>query len=229
MHKNQSIRTKSIVLKRVNYGEADRILTLLTQVGQISAIARGVRREKSKLAGGIELFGVSDITLQAPKTGTLHTITSSRLEKFYSQIVNDLERLELGYMAIKLIAKSSADSNEPVWFQLLRDTFAGLNDPQINRDLIEIWLLLNIAKYTGYEINLERDCQDNLLKPSLKYIYDINERGLRQDANGSMTADHIKFLRIINLASLKTAAQVGGVAKIMPQCLTVAREHAAVY
>ena len=47
-------RTKAIVLRRTNYGEADRILTLLTPLGQRSAIARGVRREKSRLAGGTQ-------------------------------------------------------------------------------------------------------------------------------------------------------------------------------
>ena len=57
-------RTQAIVLRRTNFGEADRILTLLTPLGQRGAMARGVRREKSKLAGGIELFGVSDVVLQ---------------------------------------------------------------------------------------------------------------------------------------------------------------------
>ena len=52
----KDIRTKSIVLRRTNYGESDRILNLLTENGVISVIAHGVRKEKSKLAGGIELF-----------------------------------------------------------------------------------------------------------------------------------------------------------------------------
>jgi len=49
-------KTKAIVLRRTNYGEADRIIQFITPVGKISAIAKGVRREKSRLAGGIELF-----------------------------------------------------------------------------------------------------------------------------------------------------------------------------
>ena len=56
------IRTKAIVLRRTNYGEADRILNFLTEQGVIAAIAKGVRKEKSKLAGAVELFTVSDIT-----------------------------------------------------------------------------------------------------------------------------------------------------------------------
>lgn len=60
-------RTQAIVLRRTNYGEADRILQLLTPLGKMSVMARGVRREKSRLAGGIELFGVSDIVVTTGK------------------------------------------------------------------------------------------------------------------------------------------------------------------
>ena len=56
-------RTRAIVLRRTNYGEADRILQLLTPDGKKSVMARGVRREKSRLAGGIELFAVSDVVI----------------------------------------------------------------------------------------------------------------------------------------------------------------------
>ena len=48
----QTLRTKCIILRRTNYGEADRILTVLTpEHGQLSVMARGVRKEKSRLAG----------------------------------------------------------------------------------------------------------------------------------------------------------------------------------
>lgn len=46
-------RVRAIVLRRTDYGEADRVVQLLTTKGRRSVIAKGVRREKSKLAGGI--------------------------------------------------------------------------------------------------------------------------------------------------------------------------------
>ena len=54
-------RTHGIVLTRVDYGEADRIITMLTPEGKITLMVRGVRRIKSKLAGGVELFSVSEM------------------------------------------------------------------------------------------------------------------------------------------------------------------------
>ena len=54
-------RLQAIVLRRTNYGEADRILQLMTNQGGRAVMARGVRREKSRLAGGVELLSVSDV------------------------------------------------------------------------------------------------------------------------------------------------------------------------
>lgn len=67
------IVTSGIVLNRINFGEADRILTVITpDQGKLSLIAKGVRKEKSKLAGGIELFSVSNISFIPPKKRSVH-------------------------------------------------------------------------------------------------------------------------------------------------------------
>lgn len=57
------LRTRAIVLRRTNYGESDRILNLLTPEGKVAVLAKGVRKEKSRLAGGIELFSISDVVI----------------------------------------------------------------------------------------------------------------------------------------------------------------------
>ena len=46
---NKDIKTIGYVMRRTNYGEADRILDIITPQGKIAAIARSARREKSKL------------------------------------------------------------------------------------------------------------------------------------------------------------------------------------
>jgi DNA repair protein RecO (recombination protein O) len=49
--------TEAIVLSRFDYGEADRILTLITPSGgKIKAIAKGIRRQKSRIGGSLEPF-----------------------------------------------------------------------------------------------------------------------------------------------------------------------------
>ena len=60
----RSIRTEAIVLRQQVFGEADRILTLLTpNRGKVAAIAKGVRRISSRKAGHLDLFMRADVLL----------------------------------------------------------------------------------------------------------------------------------------------------------------------
>ena len=57
-------RDAAVVLRKLDYGEADRIYTLLTrQHGKVGAIAKGVRRPASRLAAALELFSLIDVQL----------------------------------------------------------------------------------------------------------------------------------------------------------------------
>ncbi|MFI5274501.1 MAG: DNA repair protein RecO [Ktedonobacterales bacterium] len=56
--------TEAIPLRRMDYGEADRILTLFTPAfGKVRAIAKGARRTTSRLAGHLELFTRTQLLL----------------------------------------------------------------------------------------------------------------------------------------------------------------------
>jgi DNA repair protein RecO (recombination protein O) len=57
-------RDQALVLRKLDYGEADRIYTLLTREhGKVGAIAKGVRRTSSRLAAALELYGRVDVLL----------------------------------------------------------------------------------------------------------------------------------------------------------------------
>jgi recombinational DNA repair protein (RecF pathway) len=219
-------RTQAIVLRRTNFGEADRILQLLTPEGRKSVMARGVRREKSKLAGGIELFAISDVVLGEGK-GELGVLTSARLIHFYRHILEDYDRLQFGYRAVKLVGKASEAVDEPEWFDLLSEVLAALDATTIPQDLIETWFLLRYSGLLGRELNLDLDIDGAPLSSDLKYRYDSSEEGLRPLQSGEITSDHIKLLRLIATRSLKVLVQIGGINAILPECLRVAREHSA--
>lgn len=220
-------RTRGIVLRRTNYGEADRVVQLLTPEGKRSVIARGVRREKSKLAGGIELFAVSDIVIGKGK-GELEILTSARLVQFFKHIMEDYDRLQFGYEAIKHVARASDMVDEPEWYDLLGETLWGLNEKNIPRLLTEMWFYLHYAALVGHELSLAHDITGEKLQSESEYSYDISERGLRADKNGELRADHIKFLRLVNAKHLKTVVQIGGVEPILDTCWMIARQHALI-
>jgi hypothetical protein len=62
----------------------------------------------------------------------------------------------------------------------------------------------------------------------MRYSYDISEKGLSESVRGELTADHIKFLRLVNAKPLAILAQIGGIETILPDCWMVARQHAAI-
>src|SRR5919108_6185616 len=57
-------RDRAVVLRKLDYGEADRIFTLLTaNHGKVGAIAKGVRRPESRLGPALELYSHVDVLL----------------------------------------------------------------------------------------------------------------------------------------------------------------------
>lgn len=222
----KTLRTRAIVLRRTNYGEADRILQLITPDGRKSVMARGVRKEKSRLAGGIELFAVSDIVIHQGR-GDLGVLTSARLVQFYRRILEDYDRLQFAYEAIKQVGRGSETIDNSEWYALMAEVLAGLDSPSVELELTETWFYLRYAELVGYGLSLYVDIDGQKLQPNEKYLYDDTERGLRQHDRGDITADHIKLLRLIAIKPLAVLVQIGGLGDVINECLVVARRHAA--
>lgn len=219
-------RLRAIVLRRTNYGEADRVLQLLTPKGRRSVMAKGVRRERSKLAGGIELFALCDVVVRSGR-GDLGILTSARLVAFYRHILEDYERMQFAYAAMKLVASASEDIDAPEWYSILATTLEHLNQPNVNRQLIETWFYLRYAALLGDEINLRIDVSGKSLDPERLYMYDQAEKALRAAEQGDIGADHIKLLRLIDAKSLEQITQIGGIESVIAECWLLARQHAA--
>jgi DNA repair protein RecO len=190
-------------------------------------MAKGVRREKSRLASGIELFAICDVVIGEGK-GELGVLTSARLVHFYSHIMQDYDRMQFAYTAIKLVTKASEMVDEAEWYDVLAETFAGLDVLSIQLDMVQAWFYLRYSAIMGYELSLWHDVVGEKLLPEQTYRYDEAERGLRSVEGGEITSDHIKLLRLIATRPLKVLAQIGGIDSILADCSLVARQHAAI-
>ena len=219
-------RSRAIVLRRTNYGEADRILDLLTPSGRMSVMARGVRKEKSKLAGGIELFAICDVVAGKGK-GDLGVLTSARLVQFYRHILEDYDRTQFAYEVLVQVAKASASLDEPEWYDIVAEVFVALNKLSVPLSLVQAWFYIRIASLLGDELNTIRDVQGNILQESRMYRYDNQEKGFVVDEKGIIGSDHIKILRLVATKRLSVIVQVGGMNKYLADCLYIARQHAS--
>lgn len=193
----KQLLTQGIILSRTDYGEADRIITLLTpEQGKLRLMARGVRKIKSKLAGGIELFSVSHITY-IPGRGEIGTLVSTRLEKHYGNIIRDIGRVQLGYDLIKILNKATEDNPEAEYFALLEQAFQALNEADVPLPLIRLWFEAQLLKQAGHGPNLQTDSTGSKLTADQKYNFDFEAMAFSPHASGKFKADHIKFLRLL--------------------------------
>lgn len=210
-----NLTTRAIVLRRTDYGEADRILTVLTpNDGQLSVMAKGVRREKSKLAGGIELFSICELSM-VRRVGTddgLWTLTSSRIIEFFDQIIADYDRLQFGYRAIKVMNKYSQAIDTPELYSGLSQVFQMLNSPRLDLRLIECWFNLLVARLSGGELNLTTDKNGMKLVEGVGYGFDINDRVfVFTDGEGRFATDVIKLLRLLSVSGVEVVGRLVGV------------------
>lgn len=208
--------TTGIVLARVDYGEADRIITLITpDHGKLRLMAKGVRRIKSKLAGGIELFSVTNLTFIRGR-GDIGTLVSSRLVRYYDHIVQDIDRTMLGYELIKQLNKATEDEPEPEYFQLLEQAYAALDDAAIGMELVRLWFGAQLLRLSGHTPNLQTEPDGTKLAADKTYEFSFDDSAFVARPDAPYRPDEIKFLRLVfNGNQPAVLAKVGDVANLV--------------
>jgi len=207
----KQIVASAIILSRTDYGEADRILTMLTlEHGKLHLLAKGVRRIRSKLAGGIELFSVSTITYIQGRS-ELGTLVSTRLDRHYSHIVEALDRTMLGYELIKQLNRITEDQTEAVYFELLRHIFEALDDADVPIALIRFWFQAQLLQLGGNAPSLHTDAENVELQPGFAYDFSFDTMCFSANGQGRFAVNHIKFLRLAFAGnSIQVLAHVQG-------------------
>jgi DNA repair protein RecO (recombination protein O) len=137
-------RIEAIVLKRRDFGEADRILTLYTpDRGKTSAIAKGVRRIASRKSGHVELFTHTALLLAQGRN--LDVVTQAEMIEPYRAVREDLIRTTYAYHIAELVDRLTEEGTpSPATFDLLRDALAALaevDDPSLVARFFELRLL----------------------------------------------------------------------------------------
>jgi DNA repair protein RecO (recombination protein O) len=140
----RTIRTAALILRRSNFGEADRLITLLTpHHGKFDAIAKGVRKPNSKKTGHVELFMKSDLLIAAGRS--IDLITQAEMIDPYLPIREDLTRGAYASYAAELLdrfTRESDDTHTETLFELLDSTFSRLCQDDDPRRVIRYYELM---------------------------------------------------------------------------------------
>jgi DNA repair protein RecO (recombination protein O) len=203
---------RAIVLRRVNFGEADRIITVLTPEGKRSVMAKGVRRMKSKLAAGIELLSENELTLLSGKS-ELFTLISARPVEPWPQLLADYDRLQLAYELLKYLDRSTEEHAGGELYEALRTALASLNRADTALALIELWLYLTVLRLTGHQPDLSLDAGHQPLQAERLYELDPAHGVLLPGEEGRLAADHIKLWRVCMANELDVITGIGGAAQ----------------
>lgn len=147
-------RVQAIVLKRTDYGEADRLLTLLTsERGKLRAIAKGARKPSSRKSGHIELF--THTHLLVAKGKQLDIITQADTLDAFLPLRENLERVGYAYYLAELVDRFAEEGTEQrALFDLLLHALAALDDVATDPNLLARFFELRLLQYAGYRPQL---------------------------------------------------------------------------
>src|SRR5438105_13833674 len=110
--KSRSVKTEAVVLRSMRYGEADRILHLYTpHRGRVSAVAKGVRRTRSRFGGRLEPFFRLRIELHEGR-GELATVTGAQTLAGHPHLRGDVRALDAAARACDAVGRLF-DTSEP--------------------------------------------------------------------------------------------------------------------
>jgi DNA repair protein RecO (recombination protein O) len=139
----RTFRTPALVLKRRNFGEADRLLTLLTpEHGKLDVLAKGARKPISKKTGHVELFTRADVLIARGRSMDL--LTQVEMTQPYLPIRENLIRGAYASYAAELLDRFTYDSDvthTTTLFHLLDTTFARLCEDADPRRVIRYYEL----------------------------------------------------------------------------------------
>lgn len=145
----RAFRTPAIILKRRDFGEADRLLTVLTpDHGKIDVIAKGARKPTNHKTGHVELFTRADMLIHRGRD--LGIVAQSEMVEGYQPLREDLSRGAYANYAAELLDRFTEEADEGYsdLFELLDETLERLcndDDPRLAIRYYEMRLLEQVG------------------------------------------------------------------------------------
>lgn len=211
-------RTEGIVLRQMELGEADRILTFYTpQYGKLRAMAKGIRRPASKLRGHLELFTRTKLMLARGRN--LDVITGAEtIEPFRGLRSADQAALDLiggAYRIAERLDRLTEDGSEnrAIW-DLLVGAMGALSDGVPPR-MVTLHFDLLLLGYLGYQPNLDTcaGCGNPLEPIENRYSFELGgvlcpDCRSEDPAAEPLSINALKLLRLMARQDVRVVARL---------------------
>ena len=147
--------TDAIVLSRFDYGEADRILTLLTPMsGKIKAIAKGIRRPTSRIGGSLEPF--AELRLALAHGRTFDVVTQVEVIHPWLRLRDDLVSFGTASYIAELADKTQEERHTAESVYLLVKRAYEILDAGMAPGRVARWYEMHLADELGVRPEVDR-------------------------------------------------------------------------
>ncbi len=201
---------EGFILKRKNFGEADKLITLFTKNhGKVVSVAKGVRKITSRRAGSLELLNQVKVSLH--QTKGLPILTEAQIENTFPDLKEDLNKISIAFLVLELTDRlfEEGQENRNV-FDLISDTISRIDKTQTLGEAKKFQISFQIKLLTemGYLPQLYKctQCENKLTEK--KIFLSPNCGGLVDDNCGrniifskQVSPEEVKVLRFLNKES----------------------------
>jgi DNA repair protein RecO (recombination protein O) len=163
-------RANAIVLRRINLGETDRILTLYSREhGRLSAVAKGSRKPVSRLAAATELLTYGRYLLATGRN--LDVLTQSETKESFQDIRGDIHRIAYATYIVELVNETveDRDPNPDLFDTILSSLY--LMEGGVDPEIVARHFELQVMTMSGYRPHLEScaRCGSSLPKETVSF------------------------------------------------------------
>jgi DNA repair protein RecO (recombination protein O) len=174
-------KSKAILLRSLDYGESDRIVTFFTdEYGKIKGIAKGARRSKRRFANALESFSSALIVFSRKRNEGLALIEACDVAEYYPRIRMDLNKMLMAAYFIELVDQFTLEGkkHEEI-FDLLTECLDLLERDTLSESFARIFEI-RLLKLLGYEPLMEHCVGCKIPLEQIKQLsFDPTSGGIR--------------------------------------------------
>ena len=223
-----SLNSPAIMLRRMDYGDWDVIVTFLSlKMGKVAAIAKSAKKSTKRFGGVLELFSALDIVIGMGRKKGLSVLQEASIVQPFSKIRSDIHKTAYAsYWAEVVYDWMEEGERAKDVYDLLFYVLSSLNDGDVPQEALSILFQMRFLIITGFTPNLEycivcrREVDD---MDSRRLGFDLSKGGLICDrcVSGNsrqirLQKGTIKQLQWIKQGGIQQASRI----RFAPQALT---------
>jgi DNA repair protein RecO (recombination protein O) len=204
-------KEQGVVLSRIKLGEADRIVTILTQgSGKVRAVAKGIRRTKSKFGARLEPFTHVSLMLYRGR-GALDTVAQAEIIASFRPLRENLDLMTAGEAMLEATDKVAEEHERNVrLFMLLLSGLRSLELMPVDPAAVAESYLLKLLSLSGFHPSLTACAVCGAREPALFSSSQGGAvcEGCAEYGAGPASAESLQLLASLASADIREAGSV---------------------